>query len=87
MVVWDREDYLREASKQLEERDIYKKVQNNSSFLINTFLRALEKIRIRSDLSNDTFNYFLVKDSKFARFYLLAKFHQRLHNVLDTLVI
>ena len=80
MVVWDREDYLREASKQLEEKDIYKKVQNNSSFLINTFLRALEKIRIRSNL-------FLVKDSKFARFYLLAKFHQRLHNVLDTLVI
>ena len=44
-------------------------------------IRALEKIRIRSDLSNDTFNYFLVKDPKFARFYLLPKIHKRLHNI------
>ena len=44
-------------------------------------MRALEKIRIRGDLSNDTLNYFLVKDPKFARFYLLPKIHKRLHNV------
>ena len=86
IVVWDREDYSKKASKQLHGRDFYKKVQNNSSFLINTFMRALEKIRIRGDLSNDTLNYFLVKDSKFARFYLLTKIHQRLHNVLDKAV-
>ena len=42
---------------------------------------ALEKIRIRGDLYNDTLNYFLVKDPKFARFYLLTKIHKRLHNV------
>ena len=46
-------------------------------------MRALEKIRIRGDFSNDTINYLLVKDSKFARFYFLAKIHQRLHNFLD----
>ena len=40
---------------------------------------ALEKIRIRGDLSNDTINYFLVKDPKFATFYLLHKIHKRLH--------
>ena len=44
-------------------------------------MRALEKIRIRGDLSNDTLNYFLVKDPKFARFYLLTKIHKRLYNV------
>ena len=43
-------------------------------------MQALEKIRIRGDLSNDTLNYFLVKDPKFARFYLLPKTHKRLHN-------
>ena len=42
---------------------------------------ALEKVRIQGDLSNDTLNYFLVKDPKFARFYLLPKIHKRLHNV------
>ena len=44
-------------------------------------MRALEKIRIRGDLLNDTLNYFLVKDRKFTRFYLLPKIHKRLHNV------
>ena len=44
-------------------------------------MRASEKIRIRGDLSNDTLNYFLVKDPKFARYYLLPKIHKCLHNV------
>ena len=44
-------------------------------------MRALEKVRIRGDLSNYTRNYFLVKDPKFVRFYFLAKIHKRLHNV------
>ena len=44
-------------------------------------MRALEKIRIRGDLPNDTLNYFLAKDPKFARFYLLPKIHKRLDNV------
>ena len=81
MVVWDREDYLKKASKQLEDKDVYEEVQNDPSTLINTVIRALEKIRIRGDLSNDTLNYFLTKDPKFARFYLLPKIHKRLHNV------
>ena len=81
VVVWDREDYLKEASKQLEDKDVYEEVQNDPSPLINTITRALEKIRIRGDLSNDTLNYFLVKDPKFARFYLLPKIYKRLHNV------
>ena len=81
VVVWDRDDYLKEASKQLEDKDVYEEVQNDPSTLINTIMRALEKIRIRGDLSNDTLNYFLVKDPKFARFYLLPKIHKRLHNV------
>ena len=74
-------------SKQLEDKDVYEEVQNNPSILINTIMRALEKIRIRGDLSNDTLNYFLVKDPKFARFYLLPKIHKRLHNVPDRPVI
>ena len=46
VVVWDREDYLKEASKQLEDKDVYEEVQNDPSTLINTIMRALEKIRI-----------------------------------------
>ena len=81
VVFWDREDYLKEAYKQLEDKDVYEEVQNDSSIVINTIMRALEKIRIRGDLPNHTLNYFLVKDPKFARFYLLPEIHKRLHNV------
>ena len=58
VVVWDKKDYLNEASKQLEDRDVYEEVQNDPSILINFIMRALEKIRIRCDLSNDTLSYF-----------------------------
>ena len=44
-------------------------------------MHALEKIKMRGDLLNDTLNYFLVKYPKFARFYLLPKIHKRLYNV------
>ena len=73
VVVWGREDYLNEAPKQLEDKDVYEGVQNDPSTLINIIMPALEKIRIRSDLFNDTLNDFLLKDPKFARFYFLPK--------------
>ena len=81
IVVWDREDYLKEAYKQLYDREVYEEVPNDPNVLINTIMKALEKIRLRGDLSSDTLNYFLVKDPKFARFYLLPKIHKRLHDV------
>ena len=67
--VWDREDYLKEAYKQLYElcnREVYKNVPNDPNILINTIMKALEKIRLRGDLSSDALNYFLFKDPKFA---------------------
>ena len=60
---------------------MYEEVPNEPNVLINTIMKALEKIRLRGDLSSDTLNYFLVKDPKFARFYLLPKIHKRLHDV------
>ena len=81
MIVSDREDYIKEATKQLEDKEVYMEVPNDSSALVSTIFKSLEKIRKRGDLSQDTLNYFLVKDPKFARFYLLPKIHKRLHDV------
>ena len=44
-------------------------------------MKALEKMRLQGDLLKDTLDYFLVKESLFARFYLLSKIHERLHDV------
>ena len=81
VVVRDNEDYLKEAYKQLEDKEVYEEVSNDSYVLVNTIIKALEKIRLRRDLSRDTLNYFADEDPKFARFYLLPKIHKRLQNV------
>ena len=60
---------------------MYEEVPNDPNVLINTTMKALEKIRLRGDLSNDTLNYFLVKDPKLAKFYFLQKIQKRLHDV------
>ena len=48
---------------------------------MSTICKSLEKIRKFGDLSQDTLNYFLVKDPKFVRFYLLPKIYKRLYDV------
>ena len=81
VVVWDRDDCIQEAEKQLPDKEIYEEVSNDPQPLIDTIHRAVEKIRKRGDLSADNIKYFMVKDPKFARFYLLPKIHKRLKNV------
>ena len=81
MIVWDHEDYIKEVTKQLEDKEVYMEVPNDSSALVSTIFKSLEKIRKCGDLSQDTLNYFLVNDPKFVRFYLLSKIYKRLHDV------
>ena len=76
VVVWDRGNYLKEAYRQLDDKEVYEQVPDDPSVLANNLMKALEKIRLRGDLSKDTLDYFLVKDPKFARFYLLPKIHK-----------
>ena len=69
------------AEKQLGDKDVYEEVCNDAEPLISAIHKAMEKIRKRGDLDADTIKYFMVKDPKFARFYLLPKIHKRLHDV------
>ena len=81
VVVWDREDYIKEAEKQLGDQEVYEEVSNNAAPVLKTINGVIAKIRKRGDLKRDTLDYFIMKDPKFARFYLLPKIHKRLHNV------
>ena len=81
VVVWDREDYIKEAKKQPGDGDVYEEVPDDPGPLISTIHKTIEKIRKRGDLKKETIKYFEVKDPKFARFYLLPKIHKRLNNV------
>ena len=81
VVVCNRDDYIQETEKQLGDKEIYEEVSNDTQLLIDTIHRAVEKIRKRIDLSVDNIKYFMVKDLKFARLYLLPKICKRLENV------
>ena len=45
VVVWDREDYIKEAEKQLGEGDVYEEVPDDLERLVSTIYRMIEKIR------------------------------------------
>ena len=47
---------------------------------LSTLHRAVEKLR-KGDQSADNIKYFMVKDPKFAQFYLMLKIHKGLENV------
>ena len=82
VVVWDREDYLAEAEKQLDDKNVYKKVTKEvEGSLEKTIKGVLGKVRKRGDISDSTLDYFLVNNPKLGRFYLLPKIHKRLHDI------
>ena len=60
---------------------MYEEVSNDPNVLVNTIIKALKKICLHGNLSNDTLSYFAVEDPKFVRFYMLPKIYKHLHNV------
>ena len=85
--MWDREDYIIKAEKQLGDEEVYEEVLNDTARLLKTINAAIAKIREWDDLKRDNSDYFIMKDPKFARFYLVHKIHKRLHNVLGRPVV
>ena len=81
VVVWDREDYIKQAEKQLGDEEVCEEVSNDAAPLLKAINGVIAKTRKRGDLKRDTLDYFIMKDPKFAWFYLLPKIHKRLHNV------
>ena len=70
IVVWDRKDYLAEAKKQLDDKEVYQEVRGDiESPLIKIIKRVLGNIRNRRDISDETLDYFLVNNPKLGRFY------------------
>ena len=66
VVVWDREDYKKEAEKQLADSDVYEEIPDDPEPLISTKHKTIEKTRKRGNLKKETIKYFEVKDPKFA---------------------
>ena len=87
IVVWDRDDYLREAKNQLNDQNVCKELTGDAEGPLEKIIKTvLKKIRDR-DISGSTLDYFLVHNPKLGRFYLLPKIYKRLQNVPGRLVI
>ena len=75
VVVWDREDYLREANSQLSDKDVYQEVKGDAeSPLMKVIKSVLRKIRNRVDISDKTLDYFFVNNPKLGGFFCFQRF-------------
>ena len=82
VVVWDREDYLREAGSQLSNQEVYEECKSDPlpglQKLISTVLNDL---KLKKEIDGKTLEYLMINDPKLGKFYLLPKIHKRLHAV------
>ena len=75
ITVWDREDYIKEVEKQVGDEEVYEEVSHDAAPLLKSINEVIAKIIKGGYLKRDNLDYFIMKDSKFARFYLLPKIH------------
>ena len=82
VVVWDREDYCKEADIQLSNGDIYEEITADPVPALKARIeKCFDKINDRGDLEDTIMQYFVVENPKLGRFYLLPKIHKRMQNV------
>ena len=87
VVVWDRNDYIAEAEKQLSDENIYKDINFKDKILqelpdsSNKLLRNLKKKEIITEKELKYFTIEFKKAANLGKLYLLLKIHQRLENV------
>ena len=88
VVVWDRQDYLKEAKNQLNDKNVYNELTGYVEGPFEKIIKVvLEKVIDRRGISDNTLDYFLVNNPKLGRFYRLPKIHKRLQNVQGRPVI
>ena len=79
VVLWDREDYLAEAEKQLRDVDIYENTDFKESDLVklveksNTMFQSLRRKNLITEKELKYFSYRYKKSKYFGKMYLLPK--------------
>ena len=65
VVVWDRKDYLKEAEKQVGDKETYQEFSSDPvSPLISIVKSCLSRVKNRGDIPNETLEYFFIKKPK-----------------------
>lgn len=87
VVVWDRDDYLREAESQLNDTEVYEEYSGGMDTLLDQIHRVLQKGKEKGEFSNDNIDYLMINNPRIGRFYLLPKIHKGLNGVLGRPVV
>ena len=88
VVVWDRGDYISEANRQLDDRQVYEEIEVDPTVnLGKTINSRLNELREEDPGLEEVTEYLEVKDSRLGRFYLLPKIHKGLSSVKGRPVI
>ena len=82
VVVWDRGDYINEANRQLDDRQVYEEMEVDPTVdLGKTINSRLNELREGDPGLEEVTEYLEVTDSRLGRFYLLPKIHKGLSSV------
>ena len=87
VVFWERNDYIKEAEKQLGDKSVYQKVNFKEKLLYELVDKAnssFKELKIMGCISDKTLKYFTYdfkKPYNLEKFYLIPKTHKRLENV------
>ena len=87
VVVWDREDYIAEADRQLKDNETYESCSFKDVDLVklvkksNSIFQSLRKRKFITEEELKYFTYKYKKATNFRKMYLLPKIHKRLVNV------
>ena len=87
VVVWDRNDYIKEAEKQLNDTNVYTDVCFNEKLLqelVGTSNKLFQNLKAKGKISDKQLKYFTYQYKKvtnLGKLYLLPKIHKRLANV------
>ena len=86
-IVWDRNDYIKEAQKELNDTNVYKDVSFNHKLLeelVGTCNKLFRILKAKGKISDKKVNYFTYQYKKVAslgKLHLLPKIHKRSANV------
>ena len=93
VVVWDREDYIAEADRQLKDNETYESSSLKDEDLVklveksNSIFQSLRKRKLITEEELKYFTYKYKKTTNFGKMYLLPKIHKSLVNVAGHPVI
>ena len=88
VVVWYRGDYISEAHRQLDDRQVYEEIEMDPTVDLGKAINSrLNELREEDPGLEEVTEYLEVKDSRLGRFYPLPKIHKCLSSVKGRPVI